>query len=293
MTAPIPVYRNSNIAGSRRTQGGVCCLAPTDEVRNIIIYIVLHYAAVHGVRLLVLVIMGNHIHWDLDDPDGKYPDFLRDIHSKITEVLNDYYGRTGPMWANCKPQRTRIVDDAKIEEKLLYAATNPTWHGIEFRSRLWPGFVFSPEDIGKTIIAACPSYLADNYRSFPAEVSYTVPKPSCYRHMTNSAARNHFAKLRNARELRLRVERRGAPFLGSEKALAVDPESAIDDPDGGGNKLVDGCPESVEDALAELSQFRTRYRTVRGAFLRGDRNAEWPRGTYAMRAWHRCPTCLT
>lgn len=295
MTAPIPVYRNSNIAGCRRTQGGICYLTPNDEVRNIILYIVLHYAAIHGVRLLVLVIMSNHIHWDLDDPEGTYPDFIRDIHSKITEVLNDYYGRTGPMWANCKPQRTRIEDDLTVERKLLYAATNPTWHGIEYRSRLWDGFVFSPEDIAKTFSAHCPEYLAERYKSFPAQVSYTVPKPACYRGMSDAAARSRFARLRNNRERMLRLQRRKKPFLGRDTALLAGPDDTVDDPPEGSNKVVDGVPTVLEDALTALREFRRAYALARRRFRDGERDVDWPIGTYAMCTWHRCPTrdCLT
>lgn len=292
MTAPIPVYKNATIAGGRRTERGACYLTPTKEVRNIIVYLFIHYAKKYEIRLLTLVIMSNHVHWVADDPNGAYPKFLAALHSRLTEVLNDHHDRTGPMWANCKPQRTRLLDDKTIEEKTLYAATNGSWHGIETYSRNWDGFVFSPEDIGRAITATCPDYLLDNYNSFPDQHSYKVPKPACYKGMTDAQARSRFRAKRRARELAIARERKKPP-LTTARALEAGPDhipAPANDPRDVHNKLFDGATEDVvESAFLALDQFRRAYTTARKEFTSGRRNVRWPRGTWAMLSLHNCP----
>lgn len=294
MTAPVPVYPNSTIAGARRTARGAFRLIPTPEVRNIIVYLFVHYAKRYNIRLLTLVIMSNHLHWVLDDPDGNYPQFLATLYSRITEVLNDYHRTSGPMWENCKPQRTRLLDQVTIERKLLYAATNASWHGTSRRSRRWKGFVFSPEDVGSRITAECPKYLRENYASFPESYTYIVPKPAAYAHLTDAQVRRHFRKRRLRRELAIRHERKDE-FGDPDKALLIDPNfepDPTDDPRDLTNKLFDGATEEVLEAgFADLDHFRRRYGKSRKRFRGGDRDVEWPHGTWAMQRWHRCPTC--
>lgn len=292
MTAPIPVYENSTIAGARRTERGACYLTPTPAVKAIILYLFVHYAKKYDIRLLTLVILSNHIHWVIDDPGGNYPQFLAALYSRITEVLNDHHDRSGPMWANCKPQRTRLLDDETIESKLLYAASNATWHGIEFRSRRWDGFCFSPEDVGKQIKVRCPQYLLDHYTSFPETHTYVVPKPTCYSDMTDAKVRRHFRKRRNARELAISRER-NKPFLGREKALEAGPDhipEPTEDARDLQNLLFEGATEEATNAgLHDLDRFRREYTQAHKKFRAGRRGVRWPRGTWAMVAIHRCP----
>lgn len=290
MTAPIPVYPGSNINGGRRTQGGYCWLTPNPEVRDIIAYLAIYYAKKHKIALLVLIIMSNHIHWDADDPEGNYPDFIRDFHARVTEVLNHHYGHTGPIWENCKPYRARLLDDETIMEKLLYAATNAVWHGLTPCSRQWPGLIFSPEDAGEEISVTCPEYLLDNYNCFDEKIDYVVPIPSIYGDTPAKKVRTDFRRRRRRREESLRRER-GDSFLGLEKALAVGPDYAPperDDPRDLSNKVFDCKPENVEAGLDDLSSFRRDYGQTRRAFTKGNRHVRWPHGTYAMVRWHKC-----
>ena len=291
VSAAIPVYKNATIFGTRRIQGGLCTLTPNPEVRNIVLYLALHYAARYRIRLLVLCILSNHVHWVADDPDGNYPAFLTAFHARVAEVLNDYYGTSGPMWANEKPGRVRLADRQTMMEKMLYVATNATWHGIVGNTRLWPGFIFSPEDAGEVIEATCPDYLLENYNSFKPTISYTVPVPALYGNMPLQKVREDFRLRRRRREARLRKERDGE-FISIETALAVAPDYAPpekDDPRELRNQVFACSPENLESELTSLCTFRRRHNETRRRFVDGERDVAWPVGTYAMVVWHKCP----
>lgn len=291
MTNPVPSYPHSDIACTRRTERGEFWLHPTPEVRKVVLYLALHYAARHRLRLFVLIVLANHLHLVGHDEDGALADFLRDFHSKVTEVLNDLYGREGRLWEPFDVCRTRLEDSTTVFNNLIYAATNAVKHGLVPVSTMWPGLLFSPEDAGREITVEAPQYLLDNYDSFPPVIKYVVPVPAVYGKTPVAAVRRDFRDRRRARERRLRHRRGDKPFLGLAKAMAVEPSNApTEAPPKGQNKLFAAATkEGTRWALERLIAFRRAYRKARKAFLAGDRGVVWPVGTYAMHTWHGCP----
>ena len=155
--------------------------------------------------------------------------------------------------------------------------------------------MFSPEDVGKPITATCPKYLEDNYTSYPLTITYTVPVPACYGHLTTKDAKDHFEDRRTARDARIVAERGEDSFIGNEEALsrgALYAPDPTEDPRDLQNKLFDASrSDTLEAAWNDLDTFRRNYGGKRRKFNEGDRDVEWPHGTYAMRVWHGCPAC--
>jgi len=287
MTAPVPVYKNKVVFGTRRTESGYYRIPPIPEIRNAICFIVLHCAAVHQIEIWALVIMSNHIHWIGLDRLGRYPAFIRDVHMRIQEVISHHHGIPGRLWSGDRPRTPRL--EGTELDTILYAVTNPAKDNIEHVSTNWPGLIFSPENAGDTISATCPQILQETYNSFPKSISYVVPVPRFYSHLSIKEVRRDFARRRRAREAYLIAKHQG-PALGAATALAVGPYDRPDDPVSREPfRCFHATAEREQDCLEDLDSFRRRYGSRRRSFNAGDRDVVWPIGTYARHHWHGCP----
>lgn len=287
MSRPNPVYRHKTIFCTRRAHGGCYILNPTPETRDIIAFLAVYYALKHNIRLLVFVILGNHVHWVGDDPEGTYPDFLRDFHSAVTLVLHRLHGRSGILWEPRKPSRVRLEGPRTVMQKLVYVATNPVKHGIVRNSALWPGSLFSPEKAGETILYRRPAAVAECLPSLPGEISYTVPVPWVYGDTPIAKVRQDFRRRRRDHEARL-AARRPEPFIGRAAALALGPDDYAGRAEPRPNLVFAADPDLELATLADLDSWLRDYARTRQRFRAG-KCPTWPPGTYAMHRWHNCP----
>lgn len=116
--------------------------------------------------------------------------------------------------------------------------------------------------------------------------------PPGYDDMTVEQVRAHFRKLLDERVAQIHAERRAAGllrFMGAQAVRNQDPlESAGDTfPSFGRNPRI-ACRDSARrpGLLAQLRAWRTAYRVAYGLWRAGQRDVEFPPGTYGIRRFH-------
>lgn len=102
-----------------------------------------------GIVVAHLVVMSNHIHAVLWDPEGRASDFLRDAMGGIARLANHAQGRRGQFWKRCDGRTLKpICDVGALEDAVAYTYLNPTASGLVANPSAWPGINTRIEDIG-------------------------------------------------------------------------------------------------------------------------------------------------
>lgn len=292
MTAPVPVYEQKPVAGGRRTRGGCFYIPPIPPLREAILYIFIFHAIRHKIDLWAVMIMSNHLHWAGFDNEGRYPDFIREVHQRITEVVMHYYGLTGRMWSGDRPVTKRL--EGTTLAVLLYIVTNAVKDGLVDYSDDWKGLIIHPELAGETIRARCPEVLRERYpKTFPETLSYEVPIPTIYADLPAHRVHREFARARRDHEVYLRSLRPEGYVAPGDAALEVTPDQRpAAPPESTPFRCFSAATREIERACwSDLDRFRGDYGRAVEVFNAGKRDVEWPYGTYARHRWHRCPRC--
>ncbi len=124
---------------SRRCTQRQFLLRP-DEVTNQTFLFCLAYAAQKtGVRVLYSMVMSNHHHTILHDPDGRLPMFNQELHSLTARALNAWRGRCENFWVDEQPNQVKLIEDVDVIDKIAYAAANPVTAQLVEHVEHWPG----------------------------------------------------------------------------------------------------------------------------------------------------------
>ena len=94
-----PVYKNAQLMITRRIHGREFRLRPCEKVNAILRYVLAVVAERTGVRLHAVMVMSNHWHVCLSDPEGRVCEFTRDCHSFIARMVNAAHGEVESIWA--------------------------------------------------------------------------------------------------------------------------------------------------------------------------------------------------
>ena len=129
-----------------------------------------------------------------------------------------------------------------------------------------------------------------NRSKLPDEVTIKITPPPGYEHMSLTEVRAHFRARLDARVEELHRERDGRPFMGIAAVLAQDPHKSVGEtsPSFARNPRIAGRRrlKSFFERLAELVEWRQRYRDALLRWRSGDRRARFPYGSYALPRMH-------
>jgi hypothetical protein len=206
--------------------------------------------------------------------------------------MNAKLGRWESFWAPGSYSAVRLGGPDDILAKMLYVYLNPVVSRLARRARTWPGAHSLPKDIGAPATSvARPQGFFRQMGPVPDHVRLEIALPG------NLTERD--VQLLNERlsvdECRLAEQtvKSGKRFLRKREVLKQSPFSR---------------PRSLEkhrklsprvaardkwrrmELLQRLATFVAAYRTARLRFVDGDRDVEFPRGTYWMRL-HCGVTC--
>jgi hypothetical protein len=232
---------------------------------------------------------------DSDEHLANLVKFDRLCNSLISRGLNRLYDREGPLFST----RNRIsdaIDDMALEQRLLYAVTNPVKDGLVDKVRHWKGVSsFEQPATGKVDRYTYIDYTAwhrdGGVRSKKSVSEYTrqvevelTPLPSWER-LSEHKRQAHFRRCVRQLEQEFRAlrEQENRTVMGPKKLSRLDPRDRPKNPPKKTglqpichSSTVEGANEYKEQRKVFLDQFYY----ASGMWLKGVYEVVFPRGSY-------------
>jgi len=286
VTLPRSIEPGDVVLGTRRCSERRFFLRPDPETCQLFEYCLARCANNYGIELHEFVVMSNHYHLVFTDPHGNRPDFFRDLNKQVASAVNVRLKRFENMFAPGSYNAPKLLEASDVEEKCIYALTNPTEAGLVKAPRYWTGVSSWSMEYGVTRVVERPDvYFRD---CMPATVELRLTRPSgLYPEFDNRAARRRLRQHAEwkAYEIAESIRANGGGFMGMKRVLRQPCESA---PQTRAQRF--GIKPNVAgknkwariEALQMLKSFLTRYVEARLAWSAGMREVEFPPGTYLM-----------
>lgn len=292
MTAPRQVLPNSTYLVTRRCAQRQFLLRPSEDVNAVFRFVLALSAARYGIELHAFVVMSDHFHLVLTDPEARLPDFMRDLNAFVARACNSLHGRWESFWDPRAYSAVRLLTPDAIVEKTAYVLANPVAVGLVPRGTIWPGLWSDPDRIGAgAVTVERPTQFFNEKKGLvPAAVALELVTPPGFQSAAEFRDRVVTQLEASERDAMARFGKNG--FLGVKKVLAQKPTDR---------------PRSVEprrqlsprvatrdkwrriEALAQLKEFVTAYREAWARRRAGDLTAVFPAGTYLLRVLHGVP----
>lgn len=289
MTSPREILPGRTYLVTRRCVQRQYLLRPDDATNAILEYCLGEAAARFDIELVAWGCMTNHYHAVVHDRLGKLPAFLEQFHKMVARALNARWQRHENLWSTDQTCVTYLPTPEAVFEKVVYVLTNPSNDHLIDRLVDWPGVTSLHHLDGRTTRHARPTSFFRANGPMPESVELRAVQPPCSRLVETQsqwAARVRAAvedAERTQRERRLRDGRR---IAGRKAVLELSPFDSPRTPGdhGTAGSSIAGRDKQLRDqSLARLRIFRERYFDARQDFLRGNREAEFPAGTYRLR----------
>ena len=305
------------MATSSRVTQRQFLLLPSGEINTCIRYVVALAAAETGVRIHGICVLSNHYHIILSDPFGLVPQFQRLVNGLLARAINCYRGRWESLWSagGNGLSYVQLEDAEAVIDKAVYTATNPVTAGLVSNGEDWPGVrhlqpgsisVNKPGFFFRALSGKSQSRKKrtkrDKGAKKPAWREYLEKRRSQDQLPEKASLQIHplpiegntaeiQKKLANRiadAEKRVRIEFRktGRNFLG---VTAIRKQSPFDSPGSAEPRRGLSPKVATRDKWARIAAlqrnkaFEELHEAARVAFYAGDRDVEFPAGTYAMR----------
>ena len=278
-------------------------LVPRERLREIFIYCLGHAAALHDIEVHGFVVMSNHYHIICTDVDGDLPAFCRWLNGHLAKLINWELKRPrGQVWDARKYSRVRLADDDAVLRELAYVITNPVAAGAVEQPSQWPGLIVLAKDIGKTWTADRPAFFRIEPESdgvqggarhrkdrpvLPPKATLELTPPPLAEKLALDRLQERLERQVAERVEALHRDRPAGTYQGAEAVQRVHHEFVPSTPDAPRGSLGPtfatrhGALWKTE--VEQLLDFRAKYEKARAAYLRGERDVEFPAGTYLMR----------
>ena len=261
-------------------------LLPSHEVNRIVRYCVALAAQRTGVVIHVVCVLANHYHLVVTDVFAQLPEFVYILNKYLAKCVNALRGRWENVFAaGTQASYVELGDDDAIIDKAVYSITNPVAAGLVSRSDLWPGVcLWRP---GTQTVKRPEQYFRGTADSIPEKIALTI----CALPVAAGSTRELMERLGQAvkaeeKRLRTKLCESGRRFLGKARVLA---QNWFDSPDsfeprrGLSPRVASRDKWRRIELLQRLSSFCREHRDALVRFLAGEREVEFPAGTYLMR----------
>jgi REP element-mobilizing transposase RayT len=295
MTAPRQILPGKTYLLTRRSSQRRFLLRPSALTNAVFAYVLAVAAQRYGILVHVCVVLSNHFHLVITDPDARLPAFVQYLNSLVARALNASVGDWDSFWDPFGYNAVELATDQDIVDKVAYALANPVAAGLVPNGRDWPGIWTDPELIGRGgITCERPEGFFRENGPMPAtaELKLTAPPGFAssdeFRDRVIMAAR---ATEDAARAVRA-ADRRG--FLGAKRVLAQDPAASPKTTEARRNLKPRAAARNAWtriETLTRLRAFQAAYRAARAALRNGARDVVFPAGTYLLRVSQGVP-CL-
>lgn len=290
MTLPRPVKAGDTVITQKRCHCGEFRLRPDPEVVQTYWYVLGYCEGKYKVELHEFVGMSNHDHPLLTDPQQTRVKFIQLLHSLVARALNSFFGEWDSLWSGQPHSAVKLIDTDDVLTRLIYVLLNPVAAGLVRYAWDWEGVTSWHMEYGVPVKVKKPSFFFTD--DMPDEVEVTIHRPKgLFPGLSDRAARAKVRELAKAKQADLIAKAReeGRTFMGMKRVLRqprhTRPSTHLERRGIRPNVACRSKWARIE-ALGCLKQFRADHEAARLAFKAGDRNVEFPAGTYLMKVRH-------
>ena len=244
-------------------------------------------AAKTGVVIHAVVVMSNHHHLVVSDPDGVLPEFLRELHRTMAKALNASQGQWENLWSAEAASAVRLPTMRDVLDKIAYCAANPVAAALVKTPEEWPGVnAWVPgtrKEVGR------PTAYFDASGEMPKQVQLRIEAPAGLGNLDDWRGRVTEAVAAKVRGARASVAQQGLAFLGPRvvmkqsfltRATKHELKRRI-------NPVLAAKDVWIRQTFLRLEKaFRAAHRSAVRAWKAGERCAVFPFGTWWMRVHH-------
>jgi len=288
MTAPRQVLPETTWLITRRCFDRMYLLRPSELVNELFEYVLAVKAREYGILLHAYCVLSNHWHCVLTDPEGRLPEFQRDLGSTIARALNAAYGRWESFWSPGSYSAVALQTPDDVLDKMAYVLANPVAAGLVRRGSEWPGLWSAPAEIGTGVrLVKRPDHYFRKDGPAPATAWLELRCPPGFGSKEALRARLAEEVARREGEAARELAEEGRPFMGVAKVMAQRPfaRPATRGAHRGLKPRVASRDKWKRlEAILRLKHFLAEYRAAWCAFAKGARDTVFPEGTYWMSA---------
>lgn len=251
-------------------------------------YCLAYAASRTRVVLHAVIVMGNHYHLVVSDPDGVLPAFVECLNKLVAKLLNAMRGRWENFWATEQASYVRLVGVSAVIDKIAYTLCNPVQEGLVQRGTDWPGLRLGQPGHYRV---QKPGAFFRAHGPMPDELSLEIATPSLAgldARAAQSRIDEAVAERENTERDRILSEDRR--FLGRRAVIQQDPLASprTFEPRRQLSPTIATRNKWLRiEALARCADFARAYRDAFRAWCAAQRDVIFPFGTYLMRRRHQ------
>ncbi|MFH1468416.1 MAG: hypothetical protein ABIO70_28765 [Pseudomonadota bacterium] len=288
MSRPRQILPGSTYLVTRRCAQRLFLLRPSRTVNQVFAFCTAVAAQKFGLLVHSLTVLSNHFHAVLTDPQGNLPRFMAWLDLFVAKALNADYGRWENFWAPGSYSAVRLVTQDDVLAELVYCLTNPVAAGLVARAHKWPGLTTAALRPGNTISAARPERFFRDKGPLPESAVLQITRPPGFDHLSDDQFFDLLEQHVAEREDQIRSDFRsqGRRFAGVHALRRLKPTDSPNtrEPRRKLNPRI-ACkdPGRRVEALDQLKAFETAYREALLRWRAGDKEVQFPLGTYYLR----------
>lgn len=283
MSQPRPVFPNSTYLVTRRCLGRRFLLRPDSLLNELFLYGLALGARRYGIEVHAVCAMSNHYHMVLTDKHAVLPLFMGWLNSQLAKGVKRLRGWDEVVWEPNVPfNALELSGPAETLDKVAYTLLNPVSAGLVHRPEEWPGVISTLNSLRRSSLQVRkPKVWFQDELPESLTLPLTVPQHFADKQSYIDALQALLATRQNAlEEERLRESK---AILG-RKAVGATPFTARPSTKKqrfGRSPTFSALTRAAwRKAVERLRGFRTAYRSAYEAWRSGERDLEFPAGTW-------------
>lgn len=270
-------------------------LRPSAEVNDLILGIVGRAQRQYEVSIIYMVWMSNHFHLLLYVRNAKQlADFMRDVKSQVAKEIGPLHDWRDRFWGE-RYHAILVSEEPEAQvDRLRYCLSQGIKEGLVNRVEAWPGVqgvgnLLRGEAMTGTWFNRSEEYAAKRRGETFEKMKYAEkekvvlsPLP-CWQHLSQEKYRCEVRALIEDIEKQGRLERadKGSRPLGAKAVLAQNPRARSENFERRPAPAFHTFSKAVFEQLREAYRlFETAFRTAAERLRDGDREVEFPEGSF-------------
>lgn len=286
-----PILPGTRYLVTRRCHDRWLMMVPDDKRRELIQLLGYTLALClkrYGLQLHAAVFLSNHYHLVVTDTRGQLPAFKSMFNALVARSVNALRGRHDTFWSGDATCDVTLESDDRVLSRMAYTLANPTEAELVKWGHRWPGLTTYKLAFGakKTFRRPKTFFDGDNSR-LPATLDLELVRPEIFSKLTDEELHARLHEEVHVREVEKQeaMDKEGRRFLGEKKVQRQRwnrPPRAPTDRFGPRPKVSEGNKWVRIAALQRNKHWERAYAEARDAFRAGQREVEFPHGTWWM-----------